>query len=39
MLRIETEREDDRRWLAEALALPGVLSSALRSGHVGSRLL
>jgi predicted RNase H-like HicB family nuclease len=26
MLRIETEREDDGRWLAEVPALPGVLS-------------
>lgn len=25
MLRIETEREDDGRWLAEVPALPGVL--------------
>ena len=26
MLRVETEREDDGRWLAEVPALPGVLS-------------
>jgi predicted RNase H-like HicB family nuclease len=26
MLRIETEREDDGRWLAEVPALPGVLT-------------
>ena len=26
MLCIETEREDDGRWLAEVPALPGVLS-------------
>jgi len=26
MLRIETEREEDGRWLAEVPALPGVLS-------------
>ena len=26
MLRIETEREDDGRWLAEVTALPGVLT-------------
>ena len=26
MLRIETEREDDGRWIAEVPALPGVLS-------------
>ena len=26
MLRIEPEREDDGRWLAEVPALPGVLS-------------
>lgn len=26
MLRIETEREDDGRWLAEVPALPGVMS-------------
>jgi len=26
MLRIETERENDGRWLAEVPALPGVLS-------------
>jgi predicted RNase H-like HicB family nuclease len=26
MLRIETEREDDGRWLAEVPALPGVIS-------------
>jgi predicted RNase H-like HicB family nuclease len=26
MLKIETEREDDGRWIAEVLALPGVLA-------------
>jgi len=26
MLKIETEREDDGRWIAEVPALPGVLS-------------
>jgi predicted RNase H-like HicB family nuclease len=26
MLRIESEREDDGRWIAEVPALPGVLS-------------
>jgi predicted RNase H-like HicB family nuclease len=26
MLRIETEREEDGRWLAEVPALPGVMS-------------
>jgi predicted RNase H-like HicB family nuclease len=26
MLRIETDREDDGRWLAEVPALPGVMS-------------
>jgi predicted RNase H-like HicB family nuclease len=26
MLKIETEREDDGRWLGEAAALPGVLA-------------
>lgn len=26
MLRIETEREDDGRWLAEVPALPGVMT-------------
>ena len=26
MLRIETEREDDGRWLAEVPALPGLLT-------------
>jgi hypothetical protein len=28
MLKIEVEREDDGRWIAEALALPGVLVCA-----------
>jgi predicted RNase H-like HicB family nuclease len=26
MLKIESEREDDRRWIAEVPALPGVLA-------------
>jgi predicted RNase H-like HicB family nuclease len=26
MLKIEVEREEDRRWIAEATALPGVLA-------------
>jgi len=26
MLKIETEREDDGRWIAEAPALPGVMT-------------
>jgi predicted RNase H-like HicB family nuclease len=35
MLRIETEREDDGRWIAEVPALAGVL--AYGSSEVGAR--
>jgi predicted RNase H-like HicB family nuclease len=28
MLRVETEREDDGRWIAEVPALPGVMTYA-----------
>ena len=37
MLRIETEREDDGRWLAEVPALPGVLSYGATDAEARSR--
>jgi predicted RNase H-like HicB family nuclease len=37
MLLIETEREDDGRWLAEVPALPGVLSYGASDSEARSR--
>jgi predicted RNase H-like HicB family nuclease len=37
MLRIETEREDDGRWLAEVPALPGVLSYGVTDAEARSK--
>ena len=37
MLRIETEREEDGRWLAEVPALPGVLSYGATDAEARSR--
>lgn len=37
MLRIETEREDDGRWLAEVPALPGVLSYGATDAEARSK--
>ena len=37
MLRIETEREDDGRWLAEVPALPGVLSYGAADAEARSK--
>ena len=30
-IRIELDREDDRRWIAEAVELPGVMTYGARS--------
>jgi predicted RNase H-like HicB family nuclease len=37
MLRIEAEREDDGRWLAEVPALPGVLSYGATDSEARSK--
>ncbi len=37
MLRIETEREEDGRWLAEVPSLPGVLSYGATDGEARSK--
>lgn len=37
MLRIETEREDDGRWLAEVPGLPGVLSYGVTDTEARSK--
>ena len=37
MLRIETEREEDGRWLAEVPALPGVLSYGATDAEARSK--
>ena len=37
MLRIETEREDDGRWIAEVPALPGVLSYGATDAEARSK--
>ena len=39
--KVETEREDDGRWLAEVVELPGVLAIAerLEHGEAGPELL
>jgi predicted RNase H-like HicB family nuclease len=39
MLRIETEREDDGRWLAEVPALPGVLRYGETAGEARSKVV
>jgi predicted RNase H-like HicB family nuclease len=38
MLRIETEREDDGRWIAEVPALPGVMSYGTTASEARSRV-
>ena len=38
MLRIETEREEDGRWLAEVPALPGVLSYGTTDAEARSKV-
>ena len=37
MLRVETEREEDGRWIAEVPALPGVLSYGTSDSEARSR--
>jgi predicted RNase H-like HicB family nuclease len=37
MLRIETEREDDGRWIAEVPALPGVMSYGATDAEARSK--
>ena len=37
MLRIETEREDDGRWIAEVPALPGVISYGATDAEARSK--
>jgi predicted RNase H-like HicB family nuclease len=37
MLLIETEREDDGRWLAEVPALPGVMSYGATDGDARAK--
>jgi predicted RNase H-like HicB family nuclease len=39
MLRIETEREDDGRWLAEVPGLPGVLSYGVTDAEARSKAM
>ena len=38
MLRIETEREEDGRWLAEVAALPGVLAYGATDAEARSKV-
>ena len=38
MLKIETEREEDGRWIAEMPALPGVLAYAKSSAAARARV-
>jgi predicted RNase H-like HicB family nuclease len=38
MLKIESEREEDGRWIAEVPALPGVLAYGDSSGAARSRV-
>mgnify|MGYP001796457218 CR=1 FL=1 len=38
MLRIESEREDDGRWVAELPALPGVLSYGATEAEAQARV-
>jgi predicted RNase H-like HicB family nuclease len=37
MLQIQSEREDDGRWLAEVPALPGVMSYGVTNAEARSR--
>jgi hypothetical protein len=39
MLRIETEREDDGRWIAEVPALPGVMSYGAKATALALRVI
>jgi len=38
MLRIESEREDDGRWIAEVPALPGVLTYGTSEGEARAKV-
>lgn len=38
MLRIETEKEEDGRWVAEVPALPGVLAYGATKAEAGARV-
>jgi predicted RNase H-like HicB family nuclease len=38
MLRIETEREEDGRWIAEVPALPGVLAYGATEGEARGKV-
>ena len=38
MLRIESEREDDGRWIAEIAALPGVLTYGATEAEARSKI-
>jgi predicted RNase H-like HicB family nuclease len=38
MLRIETEKEEDGRWVAEVPALPGVLAYGPTKAEAGARV-
>ncbi|HUD85453.1 MAG TPA: type II toxin-antitoxin system HicB family antitoxin [Xanthobacteraceae bacterium] len=38
MLRIESEREEDGRWIAEVPALPGVLAYGATKAEAGAKV-
>jgi predicted RNase H-like HicB family nuclease len=38
MLKIESEREEDGRWIAEVAALPGVLAYGATKAGAGARV-
>ena len=38
MLKIETEQEEDGRWIAEVPALPGVLAYGVTEAEAGARV-
>jgi predicted RNase H-like HicB family nuclease len=38
MLKIESEREEDGRWIAEVAALPGVLAYGATKAEAGARV-
>jgi predicted RNase H-like HicB family nuclease len=38
MLKVETDREEDGRWIAEVRALPGVLSYGQTKGEAEARV-
>ena len=38
MLKIESEREDDGRWIAEVTALPGVLAYGATKAEAAARV-